>query len=46
MLGAAQLLGAKPRPEPELELFLVYLSIQSIMGNPIWATVQETVEPQ
>jgi hypothetical protein len=32
--GAAQLLGTKPRLEPELGFFLFCFSIQRVMQNP------------
>lgn len=34
-LGLHSFLGAEPRQEPELDLFLGYLSIQRTMKSPV-----------
>ena len=38
---AAQLLRTKSKLEPELELFLMSLTIQRMTQSPIWARAQE-----
>lgn len=43
--GAAQLLGAKPKLQPQLELLPVRLPTRGMTASPVWARVQETVGP-